>query len=62
MGAEVVAVVALAFCGRSEDGVGVRDFYKTCGGCGVVGVVIWVVDAGQIVELPGIRKRLVGFP
>lgn len=47
----VVAVVAGAGVGVAEDGVGGGDCDEALRGGGVVGVVVWVVEGGEGVEL-----------
>lgn len=53
----MVAVVAGAGVGVAEDGVGGGDCDEALGGGGVVGVVVWVVEGGEGVELSGGEGR-----
>jgi hypothetical protein len=48
-----IAVVLLAFCGRTEGCVGFGDLHEAIGGVGVGGVTVWMVGFGEGVEGPG---------
>ena len=51
LGSKEVAIVARAFLGATEGGVGFADLDEALRGAAVVGVEVWVVRFGEFVEL-----------
>ena len=56
-GGQVLAVVLGAGGGGAEHGIGGRDGDEASGGGGVGGVVVGVVEEGEVVELSGGEGR-----